>query len=139
MPYKSFVLPAIGVVVLVLGFMLFGGLGDNLVYYLTPTEAVSQRADFPDGERFRLGGLVVDGTIQETEAGVTFVVTDGDKSIDVANSGVPPQLFREGIGVVVEGSWSGDHFESDTLIVKHDEEYRSEEDGAYVPPTGTSG
>ncbi|MGZ5383747.1 MAG: cytochrome c maturation protein CcmE [Acidimicrobiia bacterium] len=139
MPYKSFVLPAIGVVVLVLGFMLFGGLGDNLVYYLTPAEAVSQRADFPDGERFRLGGLVVNGTVQETEGGVTFVVTDGDKSIDVANTGVPPQLFREGIGVVVEGSWSGDHFESDTLIVKHDEEYRSEEDGTYVPPTGTSG
>ena len=139
MPYKSFVLPAIGVVVLVLGFMLFGGLGDNLVYYLTPAEAVAQRADFPDGERFRLGGLVVDGTIQETENGVAFVVTDGDQSIDVANTGVPPQLFREGIGVVVEGSWLGDHFESDTLIVKHDEEYRSEEDGAYVPPTGTSG
>jgi cytochrome c-type biogenesis protein CcmE len=139
MPYKSFVLPAIGVVVLVLGFMLFGGLGDNLVYYLTPTEAVEQRADFPDGERFRLGGLVVDGTVLETEGGVTFVVTDGDKSIEVANTGVPPQLFREGIGVVVEGSWSGDHFESDTLIVKHDEEYRSEEDGVYVPPTGTSG
>lgn len=139
MPYKSFVLPAIGVVVLVLGFMLFGGLGENLVYYLTPAEAVAQRADFPDGERFRLGGLVVDGTVQETEGGVTFVVTDGDKSIDVANTGVPPQLFREGIGVVVEGAWSGDHFESDTLIVKHDEEYRSEEDGTYVPPTGTSG
>ncbi|HKZ30419.1 MAG TPA: cytochrome c maturation protein CcmE [Acidimicrobiia bacterium] len=136
MPYKSFVLPAIGVVVLVLGFMLFGGLGDNLVYYLTPAEAVTQRTDFPDGERFRLGGLVVDGTVQETDKGVTFVVTDGDKSIDVVNTGAPPQLFREGIGVVVEGAWSGDHFESDTLIVKHDEEYRSEEDGAYVPPTG---
>jgi len=139
MPYKSFVLPAIGVVVLVLGFMLFGGLGDNLVYYLTPAEAVAQRADFPDAERFRLGGLVQEGTLQETDGGVFFVVTDGDKSIDVVHTGAPPQLFQEGIGVVVEGSWSADHFESDTLIVKHDEEYISEEDGNYVPPADASG
>ena len=52
MQYKWFVLPAIGIIVLVLGFMLFGGLGDNLIYYLTPTEAVEQQADFPNGERF---------------------------------------------------------------------------------------
>lgn len=136
MPYKSFVLPAIGVVVLVLGFLLFGGLGDNLVYYLTPDEAVTQRGDFPEGERFRLGGLVAEGSLQETADGVSFAVTDGDATIDVIHTGVPPQLFQEGIGVVVEGSWSGDHFESDTLIVKHDEEYRSQEDGVYTPPTG---
>ncbi len=136
MPYKSFVLPAIGVVVIVLGFLLFGGLGENLVYYLTPDEAVAQRADFPDGERFRLGGLVVEGSVQEIVDGVSFEVTDGNASVDVAHTGVPPQLFQEGIGVVVEGSWSGDRFVSDTLIVKHDEEYRSEQDGVYTPPTG---
>jgi cytochrome c-type biogenesis protein CcmE len=139
MPYKSFVLPAIGVIVLILGFLLFGGLGDNLVYYLTPAEAVAQRVDFPDGKRFRLGGLVAEGTLIETDDGVSFVVTDGDKSIDVVHTGAPPQLFREGIGVVVEGTWSGDRFVSDTLIVKHDEEYVSEEDGTYVPPEAASG
>jgi cytochrome c-type biogenesis protein CcmE len=139
MRYKAFVLPAIGIIVLVLGFMMFGGLGDNLIYYLTPTEAVEQQADFANGERFRLGGFVTEGTVESSAGGVSFVVTDGDRSISVSHTGAPPQLFRENIGVVVEGAWAGDQFESDTLIINHDEEYRSEEDGTYVPPTGTSG
>lgn len=138
MRYKWFVLPAIGVIVVALGAIMFGGLGDNLVFYLTPTEAVDQQAEFPDGERFRLGGQVTEGTLESSASGVAFVVTDGDRSIDVIHTGAPPQLFRENIGVVVEGSWVGDHFESDTLIINHDEEYRSEEND-YVPPTGTSG
>ena len=71
MNYKWFVLPAIGLIVIALGFMLFGSLGDSLVFYLTPTEAVDQRADFPDGERFRLGGLVTEGTIDTTGSGVS--------------------------------------------------------------------
>lgn len=139
MRYKWFVLPAIGIIVLALGFIMFGGLGDNLIYYLTPTEAVERQAEYANGERFRLGGQVSEGTVETTGAGVSFVVTDGDQSISVTHTGAPPQLFRENIGVVVEGAWVGDHFESDTLIINHDEEYRSEEDGTYVPPTGTSG
>ena len=139
MRYKWFVLPAIGIIVLALGFIMFGGLGDNLIYYLTPTEAVEQQAEYANGERFRLGGQVREGTVETTGAGVSFVVTDGDRSISVTHTGAPPQLFRENIGVVVEGAWVGDHFESDTLIINHDEEYRSEEDGTYAPPTGTSG
>jgi len=136
MQYKWFVLPAIGIIVLVLGFIMFGGLGDNLVYYLTPTEAVDQQVDFPDGERFRLGGLVSEGTVETTPDGVAFIVTDGDRSIDVLHTGAPPQLFQENIGVVVEGAWAGNHFESDTLIINHDEEYRAPEgEGAYVPPS----
>lgn len=137
MPYKWFVLPAIGIIVLVLAFLLFGGLGDNLIYYLTPSEAVDQQADFPDGERFRLGGLVTSGSIEETTSGVSFVVTDGDQSIDVVHTGVPPQLFQDNIGVVVEGAWAGNQFESDTLIINHDEEYRApDSEGAYIPPPG---
>ncbi len=139
MRFKWFVLPAIGVIVLALGFMFFGTLGDSLVYYLTPTEAVDQQADFLDGERFRLGGLVTEGTVEVSAGGVVFMVTDGNRSISVKHTGAPPQLFQENVGVVVEGAWVGDHFESNNLIINHDEEYRSEEDGTYVPPTGTSG
>jgi cytochrome c-type biogenesis protein CcmE len=71
---------------------------------------------------------------------VSFVVVDDGYSIEVGYSGAPPQLFRDNIGVVVEGSWAGDHFGADTLIIKHDEEYRSV-DGKepYVPPTETTG
>lgn len=135
MQYKWFVLPAIGIIVVALGFMLVTSLGENLVYYQTPTEAVDDRADFPDGERFRLGGLVAEGSVVATTEGVSFIVTDGDQSINVAHTGAPPQLFQEDIGVVVEGAWAGDRFESDTLIINHDEEYRYEDnEGAYIPP-----
>jgi cytochrome c-type biogenesis protein CcmE len=138
--YKSFVFPAAGLVVLALGYIVFGGLDDNLVYYLTPGEAVQQRADFPDGERFRLGGLVADGSITETAEGVSFTVADEDASIDVVHTGTPPELFRENVGVVVEGAWDGDHFATDTLIIKHDEEYRSADgEEPYVPPTDSEG
>lgn len=135
MPYKSFIIPAAGLVVLVLGYIMFGGLDDNLVYYLTPEEAVAQRAEFPDGERFRLGGLVQDGSIQDTGDGVSFMVIDGGVSIEVQHTGTPPQLFRDNVGVVVEGAWAGERFETDTLIIKHDEEYRSSDgEEPYVPP-----
>lgn len=135
MPYKSFIIPAAGLVVLVLGYILFGGLDDNLVYYLTPEEAVEQRAEFPDGERFRLGGLVQDGSIEDTGDGVSFMVIDGGVSIEVQHTGTPPQLFRDNVGVVVEGAWAGERFETDTLIIKHDEEYRSSDgEEPYVPP-----
>lgn len=140
MAHKSFIIPAVGLVLLALGYITFGGLNDNLVYYLTPTEAVERRVDFPDGERFRLGGLVERGSIVEVGGGVSFVVVDDGYSIEVGYSGAPPQLFRDNIGVVVEGSWAGDQFGADTLIIKHDEEYRSV-DGQepYVPPTETTG
>ena len=105
MAHKSFIIPAVGLVLLALGYITFGGLNDNLVYYLTPTEAVEQRVDFPDGERFRLGGLFEDGSIVEIGGGVSFVVVDDGYSIEVGYSGAPPQLFRDNIGVVVEGTW----------------------------------
>ncbi|HEY5651790.1 MAG TPA: cytochrome c maturation protein CcmE [Acidimicrobiia bacterium] len=140
MPYKSFIIPAGGLVILVLGYILFGGLDENLVYYLTPEEAVAQRADFPDGERFRLGGLVEDGSIQETADGVSFVVVDDDVRIEIEHTGTPPQLFRDDVGVVVEGAWEGERFETDTLIIKHDEEYRSSDgEEPYVPPDDAAG
>ena len=136
MRYKWFVLPAIGIIVLALGFVLVSDLGENLVFYLTTTEAVDQRTDFPDGERFRLGGQVSEGTVETSTDGVAFVITDGDRTINVVHTGAPPQLFQENIGVVVEGAWAGDRFESNNLIINHDEEYRYEDaEGSYIPPT----
>ncbi|NOY54966.1 MAG: cytochrome c maturation protein CcmE [Actinobacteria bacterium] len=128
MTHRWFIIPAIIVVLIAVGFFAFGNLNKNLVYYLTPTEALQQRADFPDGERFRLGGLVVEGSIKTTPTGVSFQVTDGQSTIDVDNEGTPPQLFQGGAGAVVEGSWQGSHFVSDVLIVKHDEQYNAKDD-----------
>jgi cytochrome c-type biogenesis protein CcmE len=134
MAHRWFIIPAIVVILIAVAFFAFANLNENLVYYLTPTEAVQQRADFPDGRRFRLGGLVVAGTIQTTDSGVTFEVTDGETTIDVDNEGTPPQLFKDGAGAVVEGAWEGDTFVSDVLIVKHDENYNAQEPhDSFVP------
>ncbi len=123
--YAKFVIPA-AVAVVVLMLLVFN-LNSSLVYFNTPTELTEQE---PGDSRLRLGGQVVSGTVTETTAGVSFVVTDGREAIHVVHVGTPQQLFQEGIGVVVEGTWDGDSFHSDTMLVKHDEQYRSE-DGEY--------
>lgn len=124
---RAFVVPGIGLAAVLAGTLTFGNLNDNLVYYLTPGEAVSARAAASDAERFRLGGLVEAGSVVPTAEGVRFTVTgDSDGgAVQVEHTGAPNQLFQEGIGVVVEGRWRDDVFVSDTMIVKHDEEYRA--------------
>ena len=112
-----------GIAAVLMGFLVFGGLGDNLTYYLTPTEAIDQRADFADSRRFRLAGDVRSGSVVDAEEGLEFVVADGGEAVQVVHDGPPPQLFSEGIEVVVEGMWDDDVFMSDTMLVKHDEEY----------------
>ncbi len=122
---------------IVISILVWGNLRDNLVYYLTPTEAVDQRSEYGSGERFRLGGLVEAEGIEETESEVRFAVGDGATSVVVVHSGAPPQLFRDGVGVVVEGAWQGDRFHSDVMIINHDEQYRAPDgEGVYEVPTG---
>ena len=58
MRYRLLAVPLVGITLVLLGVLVFGNINDNLVYYLTPTEAIAKHADFPDGKRFRLGGLV---------------------------------------------------------------------------------
>ncbi len=116
--YAAFVVPA----VLVVGVLalLLANLNSNLVYFNTPTEVLQRPAST---NRLRLGGQVVRGSVSETEGGVSFAVTDGRERVWVDHTGAPQQLFQEGIGVVVEGTWDGSRFHSDTMFVKHDEEY----------------
>jgi cytochrome c-type biogenesis protein CcmE len=98
-------------------------LGDNLTYYLTPTEAVAERDAADGGGRFRLGGLVVEGSLSEEGNVKTFQVTDGAETIEVVLNAPAPPLLAEGVGVVVEGSWRGDRFAADLALVRHDENY----------------
>ncbi len=134
MRYRLLVVPGVGVAAVLLGVLLFGNLNRNLVYYLTPSEAVAKRAQFPDGRRFRLGGQVVQGSLTRLADGVRFTVTDGHRAVTVVHRGSPPQLFQPGIGVVVEGAWAGNRFVSDTMLVKHDETYRPPGDGSTARP-----
>lgn len=123
MRVRHLVVPLAGLAVVLAGVLAFGDLNGSLVYYLTPTEAVAQRVDFDDGRRFRLAGSVVPDSVAEVGDTVEFTVTDDTTDVAVAHTGVPPQLFQAGIDVVVEGTWDGVVFRSDTMLVKHDENY----------------
>ena len=108
-----------------LGFLVFRGLGDAAVYFLTADEAVAQRESLGE-RRFRVEGQVVAGSVRPTSEGVSFRIREGGVEVDVRHAGDPPELFQPGIPVVLEGQWKGDHFASDRILVRHTEEYRAE-------------
>jgi len=115
----------------VLAFLAFGGIGENLVYYWSPSE-LEQAGDEAIGATIRLGGLVEPGTVDRSADGLTlkFAVTDGGASVPIVTSSVPPAMFREGVGVVVEGTIRKDgSFETNRLLVKHDNQYRAPGEG----------
>ncbi len=112
----------------IFGFVLWNGLGENSVYYLEPSEALERRAEFADGDPLRLGGLVVVGSLQDTSDGIRFAVWDGAARITVETSSTPPPLFQEDVGVILDGSWNGDLFVADQLLLRHDEQYAVPED-----------
>lgn len=124
---KRFALCAIGVAGLALLVITIGGIGENLVYYWGPTE-LRNAGTHARGATIRLGGLVAAGSVRyvnETSL-LEFDVTDMQNIVHVRSTGVPPQMFREGIGVVVEGTMTrAGHFESSRLMVKHGNEYQA--------------
>lgn len=139
MAHRRFVLLGIGgVIVLVLALTAFG-LNDNLTYYLYPSEAVEQKADFPDGERFRLAGMVVEGSLAEQGNDLVFEVTDGGASVAVVLTSTPPPLFDESVPVLLEGSWDGNTFDADNALVRHSENYETPEEGNYEEENGAAG
>ncbi|HEY7582790.1 MAG TPA: cytochrome c maturation protein CcmE [Acidimicrobiia bacterium] len=123
MPYRRFLWPALAAVAAVVIALVATSLGDNLTYYLTPSEAVAERGINSNDERFRLGGLVVEGSLTEDGNVKRFQVTDGAETINVELNAPAPPLFAEGVGVVVEGRWAGESFLADLALVRHDENY----------------
>ena len=123
---------ALAVAALALLALSLGGIGKNLVYYWGPTE-LKAAGDKAIGATIRLGGLVADGSIRRGAgaSGVEFDVVDRKGGLThVKCSGVPPQMFRERIGVVVEGTLSRDgHFDGHRLMVSHGNEYRAPSEG----------
>lgn len=124
------------IIVGALGWVALRGLTGSFVYYLTPTDiAVGQKAQVD--QRVRLGGYVVPGSVHRPAEVLTFAVTDGETTMEVLSTGPVPQMFRAGQGVVVEGALGRDgRFHSDTLLVKHDGEYRAPSDA--LPSGGGS-
>jgi cytochrome c-type biogenesis protein CcmE len=112
-----------GVVLAAVGVLAVAGLQGGLVYYRTTSELVADPG--LQGERVRLGGLVVEESVERTVDGVSFVLTDGVRDVPVRHTGQPRGVFQEGQGAVVEGVLGSDgRFRSDVLLVKHDNEYR---------------
>ncbi|HEX9405975.1 MAG TPA: cytochrome c maturation protein CcmE [Thermoanaerobaculia bacterium] len=108
-------------------FIAAGRIGNNLVYYWSPSDLL-HAGDKAYGASIRLGGLVAQGSLaaQKTSADVQFDVTDLQSTVHVKTHGVPPQMFREGIGVVVEGTMTRDgYFDGSRLMVSHNNEYRA--------------
>lgn len=115
-------------------FLLYGGIGDNLVYFVTPSE-LAARGDQAINAPVRLGGMVVPGSVRwDAEAlDLRFRMTDGATDVEIHSRKAPPQMFREGLGVVVEGRLApSGTFESSNVMVKHSNEYQPPKDGAHA-------
>lgn len=124
---RNWILGGIGVIVLVFAWLLFGGLEKNIVFFLTPEELLA-KGDAGVGVPVRLGGQVKPGSVQwDAKAlDLRFTVTDGAREVPVRSTGAPPQMFRDGMGVIVEGRYGdGGVFEATNLMVKHSNEYRA--------------
>jgi cytochrome c-type biogenesis protein CcmE len=96
----------------------------NLVFFFSPSQVAANEA--PKGKSFRIGGLVEEGSVKRESDGVTvnFIVTDTAKVIPVVYTGILPDLFKEGKGVVAQGKLSSDGvFRADEVLAKHDENY----------------
>lgn len=126
----------LSVVLVAVAFLLFKFLTSATTYFCD-ADQVGVKSECSGDKRFRLRGAVVEGTVKNTSDGVDFDVVLNGKTIHVEHTGSPPQLFREGIQVVVEGKLvagpsdgSGPNtFASDQLLVKHGEEYRKKNPG----------
>ena len=99
---------------------------ENLMFFYSPTEVIAGSAT--EGNRFRLGGLVIDGSLRRETGSleVQFDVTDTEHTLTVVYAGVLPDLFREGQGDIADGSLQADGtFRADEVLAKHDEENMS--------------
>jgi cytochrome c-type biogenesis protein CcmE len=107
--------------------LVLSALKDSIVFFNSPTDVVEK--NIQPGARIRLGGLVQPGSLQRGDnLSVRFEVTDGNKAVLVAYTGILPDLFREGQGVVAEGALDGAGlFRADSVLAKHDETYMPKE------------
>ncbi len=113
---------ALGIVIVAIGFLLYKGLGNSLVYFRTAAGAVQDRAQLGN-KTFRLEGIVVPGSIHETGTGVDFSVESSNVFVQVHDIANPPQLFQPNIPVVLVGHFQQNIFLSNQIMVKHSASY----------------
>ena len=117
---------AVAVIGAAAGLVLYA-LSDNIVFFYSPSDLVTKNV--APGARLRIGGLVETGSVvKSADERIEFSITDGNKNVKVAYQGQPPDLFREGQGVVAEGVLSAPGLiRADTILAKHDERYMPRE------------
>jgi cytochrome c-type biogenesis protein CcmE len=118
-----------GVVILAaVAYLVFAGVSQSVVYFVTPSEL---QAAPVAGKAYRLGGMVKPGSLKWTPQtlDLAFTLSDGQGSVAVRHRGAPPDLFAEGRGAVVEGTWTADgYFKAGLIMAKHSEEYKAPHD-----------
>jgi cytochrome c-type biogenesis protein CcmE len=132
---RLFMIGAFAVAGIAFAVIAASGINKNLVYYWTPSDLQSN-GEKAYGATIRLGGMVARGSIKRLGgSNVEFIVHDGKARIPVKTSTVPPQMFRENIGVVVEGTMvhggGASYFQSNRLMVSHNNEYTPPAGGAH--------
>lgn len=118
--YISFILVSLSL----LFFMFIKTFNDNLLFYRSPSQIIN--SEFPDNYVFRVGGVVLDGSLIKSKdtMNVKFAITDYEKNLDITYTGILPDLFREGQGVVMRGKLGDDGiFYAEEVLAKHDETY----------------
>ena len=129
---KAGAIAGIAVVLSAFGYLVYGGIGDNLVYFLTPPELLAKGEAAYDAP-VRLGGMVVPGSVTWNAEAIDLrfrMKGEGTETVEVHASKAPPQMFRENMGVVVEGRLTrAGVFEASNLMVKHSNEYRAPDAG----------
>lgn len=122
---KIRVLIALLIVVVAIGYLFFQGVKESITYYITPKELIEKQNRFSE-KRIRLGGFVESLTKDITSLEYLFELSDGERNVYVLFRGVPPDLFSQGKGAVVEGRWNKDKqiFEAEEVMAKHGEDYR---------------
>lgn len=105
------------------GLLAMSAIGDRASYFYSPADIA--KTGIPQGQAIRLGGMVKKNSVVRAPDGVTitFVVHDGPTEVNVRFKGIPPDLFREGSGVVAEGAFDNQTFVATNLLAKHDERY----------------
>ncbi len=122
----GFILVGLTGLAVVAGLVL-NALNSNLALFISPSEVMAGEA--PKDKAFRLGGMVVEGSLKRQSDGLTvhFDVTDNMETVTVAYTGILPDLFSEGTGVVTQGTMIGGLFKANEVLAKHDENYMSPE------------
>ena len=118
---RLFIAGGIVAVVGVAVALVLNAFQSNLVFFYTPSQVASREA--PEARTFRLGGLVVEGSVKRSGVSVNFAVTDTAKIVPVRFEGILPDLFKEGKGVVAQGRMRDGVFEAREVLAKHDENY----------------